>query len=382
MIEYPGDVARLGRTIQHPTIWIDGTPVSPATTFSREDTKLVKGFAILLMLYHHLFAFSDRIQDGNSYTPLLTFTSVNSAELVGLFGKMCVALFLFLGGYGTWMSYQAKRARLAAGGNFDEVQTNRLLSDFTLAKVKGLYIPYLKVFAIVVPISLVLGDPRVQASLSALFWNMTGLKITYNGEWWFFTDYLILLLAFPLITRFFDRRRGTFTVDLLAICVWNAAAMWLIPEFAHLDWAADFTGSILWSKLYQTMQWSACFLMGCLFARWDLLSRVKAKLAGHYLACLASLLCLATLATTGLGARLAKPLEAIGKHSTNIWLTHSFFCYHWCQGFIYLPKWSPLVFLLLLGVSYALSLAIDWAWKWITEGIRQLDTKLYRKPVR
>lgn len=410
MIEYPGDVARLGRTIQHPTIWIDGTPVSSATTFSREDTKLVKGFAILLMLYHHLFAFSDRIQDGNSYTPLLTFTSVNSAELVGLFGKMCVALFLFLGGYGTWMSYQAKRARLAAGGNFDEVQTNRLLSDFTLAKVKGLYIPYLKVFAIVVPISLVLGDPRVQASLSALFWNMTGLKITYNGEWWFFTDYLILLLAFPLITRFFDRRRGTFTVDLLAICVWNAAAMWLIPELAHLDWAADFTGSILWSKLYQTMQWSACFLMGCLFARWDLLSRVKAKLAGHYLACLASLLCLAglvclcfklgagmrydflwapivclclaTLATTGLGARLAKPLEAIGKHSTNIWLTHSFFCYHWCQGFIYLPKWSPLVFLLLLGVSYALSLAIDWAWKWITEGIRQLDTKLYRKPVR
>lgn len=158
--------------------------VSSATTFSREDTKLVKGFAILLMLYHHLFAFSDRIQDGNSYIPLLTFTSVNSAELVGLFGKMCVALFLFLGGYGTWMSYQAKRARLAAGGNVDEVQTNRLLSDFTLAKVKSLYIPYLKVFAIVVPISIALDDPRVQASLSALFWNITGLQITYNGEWW------------------------------------------------------------------------------------------------------------------------------------------------------------------------------------------------------
>ena len=77
--------------------------------FSRDDTKMVKGFAIILMLYHHLFAFPNRIQDGSSYITLLTFTNVDSAMLIGLFGKMCVALFLFLGGYGTWMSFQAKR---------------------------------------------------------------------------------------------------------------------------------------------------------------------------------------------------------------------------------------------------------------------------------
>lgn len=68
-----------------------------AKLFSREDAKLVKGFAVFLMLYHHLFAFPGRIQNGVSYIPLFVFGDTNSAELLGLFGKMCVALFLFLG---------------------------------------------------------------------------------------------------------------------------------------------------------------------------------------------------------------------------------------------------------------------------------------------
>lgn len=378
--------------------------MSSGKLFSRQDTKLVKGFAILLMLYHHLFAFPNRIQDGSSYISLLSVLGIDSAEILGLFGKMCVALFLFLGGYGTWVSYQAKKKKLAAGDRNDDSLQNCSLSNFALNKVKSLYVPYLKVFAIVVPVAIVLGDARVSASLSALFWNATGLNITYNGEWWFFTDYLILLMAFPLMVRYFDRKTASFTVDLLAVCVWNAAVMWLIPAFTHVDWASDFAKSILWGKLYQTMQWSACFVMGCLFARWDLLSRIKSKFVGRYLAVICSLLCLVGLVVlrykldvgmrydflwapvfclclvilfeTKVGKIARKPFESIGCHSTNIWLTHSFFCYHWCQSFIYLPKWSPLVFLLLLGVSYVFSLLIDLIWKWIEKAFHRVDDKL------
>lgn len=383
-------------------------------TFSRDDTKLVKGFAIILMLYHHLFAYpAERLQPGVSYTPLLTFTTVDSAMLLGLFGKLCVALFLFLGGYGTWASYHSRLAKQLASQSHTELAANMALpyspiSKFTVAKVKSLYIPYLKVFVIVVPIALIVGDPYVSATFTSLFWNLTGLNITYNGEWWFFTDYLILLAAFPLIESLFGRRRSAFTVDLLAICIWNAAILWLIPSIAQLEWAIGFTNSLIWGKLYETMHWSPCFIMGCLFARWDILSRIKNRLAGHYLACLAALLSLPTLvclrfklgvgelydflyapvicialsvlATTRVGATLGRPLKAIGKHSTNIWLTHSFFCYHWCQAFIYLPKWSPLVFLLLLGVSYAFSLLIDWVWSQLTKAFAIANKRLGYAP--
>ena len=356
-------------------------------TFSREDTKLVKGFAIILMLYHHLFAFPNRIQDGSSYIPVLEFSGIDSAMLFGLFGKICVALFLFLGGYGTWMSYQSKKSTLICA---DANSASFSLSEFTMNKIKGLYAPYLKVFAIVVPLSIALGDPHIKTSISTIFWNATGLNISYNGEWWFFTDYLILLLTFPIMVRYFSRKHATFTVDLLAICIWNAVVIWLIPSINQADWATDFTKSVLWDKLYQTMQWSACFLMGCLFARWDLLSEAKAKFAGSAPAALLSFLCLAFLVAlrykldvgmrydflwapiiclcfailfaTKPGMIVRMPFESVGKHSTNIWLTHSFFCYHWCQSIIYLPKWSPLVFLLLLGVSYLFSLLINWSW--------------------
>lgn len=344
--------------------------MSSVKTFSREDTKLVKGFAIILMLYHHLFAFPNRIQDGSSYIPILDFSGIDSAMLFGLFGKICVALFLFLGGYGTWISYQSKREKFASLGCAGAGSASCSLSEFVVNKVKGLYAPYLKVFAIVVPLSIVLGDPRVEMNISALFWNITGLNISYNGEWWFFTDYLILLLAFPIMVRYFSRKHATLTVDLLAICTWNAIVIWLIPSISQADWATGFVKSILWGKLYQTMQWSACFLMGCLFARWDLLSRVKGKYAGSKSAALLSLLCLALLVVlrykldvgtrydffwapvvclcfaivfaTKSGIILRRPFESIGKHSTNIWLTHSFFCYHWCQSLIYQPKWSPI----------------------------------------
>ena len=372
--------------------------------FSRDDTKMVKGFAIILMLYHHLFAFPNRIQDGSSYIPLLTFTNVDSAMLIGLFGKMCVALFLFLGGYGTWMSFQAKRDKQLLGQPKGTAASADLLSSFTLAKVKGLYTPYLKVFAIVVPIALILGDARVTATFESLFWNVTGLNITYNGEWWFFTDYLILLAAFPLMVRFFARKHATLSVDLLVVCVWNAAVTWIVPSLAQAAWASEFTHSIIWKKLFETMQWSACFLAGCLFARWDLLTKAKGRFSGRYLACAGALLCLAflvclrfklnvgyrydflyaplvcialsVLSTTKTGALLSRPLKAISKHSTNIWLTHSFFCYHWCQAFIYLPQWSPLVFLLLLGVSYAFSLIIDFVWIWLSRAYALANKKL------
>lgn len=354
--------------------------------FTRNDTKIVKGFAIILMLYHHLFAFPNRLAVDVSYEALITHGELTSAMLLGLFGRVCVALFLFLGGYGTWLSFQAKRADADS-------------SSFVLRKIKGLYVPYLQAFAVMIPIALLLSDQRVTPALTSLFWNASGLNITYNGEWWFFTDYLILLLAFPLMYWFTQRRRAAVSVDVLLTCVWVAAVTWFIPAIMQADTMQDFSKTLIWKKLYQTMQWSPCFLMGCIFARWDLLSRLKTKFSGSYVSCAllvativllvplryklsvgyrydflyAPVICvaLAVATTTPLGRILAKPLEAIGNRSTFIWLTHSFYCYHWCQEFIFAPHYSVLIFLLLLAISYLTALLIEWlfrkigvAWAW------------------
>ena len=97
-------------------------------SFSRTDTKIIKGVAIILMLMHHLWAFPDRIAGGALNTVFNIFGE-SSAVFFGLFGKICVSLFFFLGGYGVYM--QSKK------------------SEFTiLSNIKKLCLAYWKVFIV------------------------------------------------------------------------------------------------------------------------------------------------------------------------------------------------------------------------------------------
>lgn len=60
--------------------------------FTREDTKAIKGIAIILMLIHHLWAFPDRLV-GGELKCLVSVMGQDSIILLGCFGKICVSLF-------------------------------------------------------------------------------------------------------------------------------------------------------------------------------------------------------------------------------------------------------------------------------------------------
>ena len=47
-----------------------------------------------------------------------------------------------------------------------------------------------------------------------------------------------------------------------------------------------------------------------------------------------------------------KVFEKLGEESAMMWLTHTFFCYYWLQRLVYLPRYSPLIFLWLTALSY------------------------------
>ena len=65
--------------------------------FSKKDTALVKGIAILMMLFHHCFESTGRYAGYEmNFFPLTESQTVTIAS----FFKICVALFVFLSGYG------------------------------------------------------------------------------------------------------------------------------------------------------------------------------------------------------------------------------------------------------------------------------------------
>ena len=61
----------------------------------------------------------------------------------------------------------------------------------------------------------------------------------------------------------------------------------------------------------------------------------------------------------GLGSRVNRVVGELGKHSMYMWLTHSFYCYYFTQKLIFAPRYTPLILLLLIAVSYLTSLVLS-----------------------
>ena len=61
---------------------------------SLNDTMLLKGVALLLLLAHHLF------YQGIGYNDVHLYGNHYLVKEIGIISKLCVAIFVFLSGYG------------------------------------------------------------------------------------------------------------------------------------------------------------------------------------------------------------------------------------------------------------------------------------------
>ena len=73
--------------------------------FTKNDTLIAKGIAIILMYLHHLFYFDDRIIEGNYYSSIGNLWGEKIEFFAGSFGKLCVCIFIFLSGYATYKTF-------------------------------------------------------------------------------------------------------------------------------------------------------------------------------------------------------------------------------------------------------------------------------------
>lgn len=335
--------------------------------FSKKDTIMLKGVIICFMIFHHAFGFPNRIQDGISYFSTFKLFGADISYYIGDFGQICIASFLFLGGFGTYLGSKKKN-----------------LFSLIKQKIIKLYSIFWKVFLIVIPISLLLKVDRVSPfNLKEFIFNFLGINTTYNSEWWFFTTYVLLLFMFPLLKRWIDRKSSSCIKDIIYIALFN--------EFVNLFYFRIIYNfkflynSLIFETLYEPLLYLAPFVIGCIFAKYDLLSYFKKKVSNKFLPIILSIflflisfylrynygnlhdfVCAPITIITFIGILSLKKLsflkpilEEIGKYSTYIWLTHTFYCYLWCQKFVFFPKYSVLIFLLLLFISYTTGVFIE-----------------------
>ena len=168
---------------------------STAPFITRGHTTCLYGVAILLMVFHHtlgcgIFDFEFGFPDMMGYDVL----AIVAHEV----GKQCVAIYAFMGGFGlALLSCKIVWARLAEAQGPRELV--KKFASLVWSRYRKFYPRYWFVFALFVPIGMLLGARAYDGGALEFLLNLVGLSSTYCPTWWYVKQYVFMVLVFPLV---------------------------------------------------------------------------------------------------------------------------------------------------------------------------------------
>ncbi|MGL4653469.1 acyltransferase family protein [Cetobacterium sp.] len=330
---------------------------------NKEDNTVVKGFAILLMVALHLFGFPSWIKEGNNYIQIID--KINIEYYFAKFGGICVAVYLFLSGYGMEKSSRNKEVSFKS----------------CLFRILNLYKTYWIIFLIFTIIGYFKFDLNI--SRDEFILNFLGIKPSYNVFTWFIRLYVQLLLLFPIIKKILDldyKKAIFISGGIYTATIFNLVFFYIFKELRF------FRETFAYELLYSFGFWQFVFSMGYLFSKYNVFERwflyLKRFLLDKktiYLLGLVIVFTVRTLASKLVGKVILfdifmldfilsplliffttlyfkenifrNLLFRLGQCSTGIWLIHSYFTLTYFQKISYFPKYSVLILIWVLFLT-------------------------------
>ena len=321
------------------------------SSFSKQDSLVSKGVAILLMLYLHLFNQMNNV--------LLCHNNVyiEDIPLIHILVRATnpVPFFLILSGYGMYIVYKKG----------DKHRYSRLLK---------LLLHYWVILLIFVGIGSFLYPDRYPGTWSKILSNVTGYKTTYNGECWFLLPYVLLSFTSPWVFKVTDRYKDGIVVPILFLI--NLSTSFFISRYGERFLFHNYWAYI--PILYFNLMLS--FYLGSMSVKHDVFQKVSSKIRpyGKYLWILLLLLVLLRCCynTYSFDEFYAYPflllfvnaprlkiidrcLALLGNHSMNMWMIHSWFCYYLFHDYIYELKYPIAIYIVLILISLVSSYIIN-----------------------
>lgn len=178
---------------------------------SLKDTNVLKGIALLMLLFHHLFYVQKGLYDD------IQLTSTHAlVQDIGIWCKICVAIFVFLSGYG-----------LTIGAMKSNGITN--LKHFYWHRFTKLLMNYWFIWLVFVPISVfVFGrtftdvyQTHIIPKLLLDFFGVINCMgwYGYNATWWFYSCIIVLYLCFPFLCRLQEKSPLLTMATIVCICL-------------------------------------------------------------------------------------------------------------------------------------------------------------------
>jgi len=347
--------------------------------FGRNDTKAVKGIAVLMMLFCHLVASPDRFPAGfEGFCSMIPgFVENGYLTRLGFECGLCVPFFFFLGGYGLYLRMQKQGFSLKD----------------TIIK---LYISYWKIFFIFVPIGFLFfareGVDISQYStrfskyhglelITVLISDFTGLTCPLNGDWWFFLDYLCILpLGYLFIKS--TKKIHDFWANFMLVLAADFFIRGIVPVMPNLTLFSNIQDNILYTYFMRFSTLSPYFFAGIVMAKYNGICKIKELLLRvpfHTILSMIGSGSIVILRSFVFGENmdiiftslmipmisvildklsfLKKFFIHMGNHSTNMWLCHGFFCFYFLEftKLVYATRNILVNFAVLVSLSWIAS---------------------------
>ncbi|MCD7751855.1 MAG: acyltransferase [Lachnospiraceae bacterium] len=328
--------------------------------FTKEHSAAVRGVAILLLLFYHLFHEEQTVLSmGVDYSPL----SMSTLLTVSGFGNVCVAVFVFLSGYGIAkgiLKQEHPDARMVYGqatARFFKLMLNFLTMYLSVNLIWWSCFDYASLY----------GEGK-QGALCMLT-DALGLSDffgtpTLNITWWYMSLAYMLIFLIPVLT-WLVKKIGypvLILVIMLPVAVQMEEGISRYLFTAALGVCAAYGGwleKLMRLNMHLTLQWAAG-IVGFFFC---ILLRSNYVVSEYYLQIVDAFIALFIIWFAGvllcMVPVLGSVLRFIGKYSMNIYLVHTFFYLILWQRYIYQFRYMGLILLALLIASLAYSVVLE-----------------------
>lgn len=323
----------------------------------------------------HPGAASDRVHFGRRYR---RGGYISIERTLAWFCKVCVGIYAFISGYGLFHSILPFKNKSGSLG-----QELKSIYASMMKRIFAFMSKYWLVFAIFIPLGVALGKLKIEIPLS-LIENIFAYRYDYNDEWWYVKQYVFMVLLFPLIDLFFDylfrKERRTVRVFFLLT---GLGTFYILLFF------------VLFRLSLKAVIYSLIFIIGYLCARFDIFLKLQKRIrpgapSGTVgLVVFAAAFALRSLLATDAAycrsdifiapivvfslclltrkqGKVTGCLARLGKYSTYMWLTHTFYCYYYFREFSTFTHISTLIFIQLVVVSLLTAIVLSFLEKLIS----------------
>ncbi len=314
---------------------------------SKDSTQIIKGIAILFMLFLHLFM---KLEDAS----LCSDIYILNTPLSHLLTKACppIPLYLIVSGYGLYYKYSH----------------NSLNFNYIGKKIKELYTSYWFITIIFVIIGSFILPSKYILSLSSIIFNLTGWNVSYNSPAWYIIPYVILCIISKILISIFvklNKFLGLFlfiiisTLLMKSLHMFDSSIVSLVSPLTHFNLLIPFSiGFFICRAFDENPEYFRHQVNPIIILTFFcIIAYVKIFLPPTIYDDIYCTLIVIGIIFMAQNNTFSVVLKWFGGISTYIWLSH-YYLYNFLHEFLYSLKYPIIIFIVFTIISIAAAFII------------------------